>query len=245
MVKVEECPCCDSKEIENVFKFVEGFDFNICGCGACYAVERMTDEEQFEFYRSGAYRDKLAKLGDYGEEVKLQERRAEVIGAMADPFEIGSHLDIGCSMGELLKRVARGKDIKSVGVDPDPKWTKDVTNLYRSIDEVEGKFDLITMIEVLEHLNKPQEMLRKIKERMSPGGVLIVEVPNRRAYLVAFNYPQHVVAYDVGALGRLLVKCGFEVIAFDVHDYLHEGPLDLYIYMVATNDKELCKGRVK
>jgi SAM-dependent methyltransferase len=160
---------------------------------------------------------------------------------MVEPFKIDSHLDIGCSMGELLKKI--GARV-SIGVDPDPKWTKEVTALYRTIDEVQGRFDLITLIQVLEHLNKPQEMMQKVKERLSPGGVVLIEVPNRRAYMTAYNSPQHVVAYDMKSLARLVVYAGLEVVDIALHDYLHNGPLDLYLSVFATNNMDLCKLRV-
>ena len=241
METITVCPVCDGSVVERVYEFDRGFEFYLCKCGAALSP-RMGEEEQMEFYDSGEYRRKLGEKVTDEREIALQRARANVIYQQVSGFKYGSHLDIGCSTGELLRRIAegRGSKFKSVGVDPDPKWPGGVKELYRDIREVKGKFDLITMIQVLEHLNKPQDMMREIKERLSPGGLVVVEVPNRRCYMTAYDSPQHVVAYDLMSLGRLMVKAGLVVIDFVLQDYLHDGPLDLYISMLATNNVELC-----
>ncbi len=40
------------------------------------------------------------------------------------------------------------------------------------------KFDTIVLAHVLEHVDNPQTVLKKAKEHLAPGGVLIVDVPN-------------------------------------------------------------------
>jgi 2-polyprenyl-3-methyl-5-hydroxy-6-metoxy-1,4-benzoquinol methylase len=205
----------------------------------------MSEEEQREYYSSGEYREEIAKKIADDREIALQKARAMVVSKQVQGFRIESHLDVGCSTGELLRVIAegKGKKFRSIGVDPDPKWPGGVKRLYKDIREVKGKFDLITIIQVLEHLNKPQEMMREIKDRLSPGGLVVVEVPNRRCYLTAYDSPKHVVAYDLLSLGRLMVKAGLDVMDFALQDYLHDGPLDMYISMLVTNDRELCRER--
>lgn len=41
-----------------------------------------------------------------------------------------------------------------------------------------GSFDLVLMTEVIEHLEKPEEVLKKIIEILKPGGYLIISAPN-------------------------------------------------------------------
>jgi len=264
MEELLACPVCDSGKIVRVYEFdtgytddggkkikvydnEKGFEFRLCVCGAAYLSPRMIDEEQYEYYGSGTYRAQIAEKISDEREISLQKARAQVVSQQIKAFDIRSHLDVGCSTGELLRAVAdgKGKKFRSVGVDPDPKWPGEVKVLYKRIEEVEGKFDLITLIQVLEHLNKPQDMMNKIKDRLSPGGLVVVEVPNRRCYMTAYDAPKHVVAYDLLSLGRLMVKVGLVVVDFELQDYLHDGPLDMYISMLATNNKELCDKRCK
>jgi SAM-dependent methyltransferase len=242
---LSKCPVCGGDEGISVLEFKNRKKYIVCRCGCAYLNPRKTDAEISEYYSSGEYRKMTEEFIEDKSEVEHQERRAEIVSGMVDKFDIMSHLDIGCSTGTLLRRVEEGKGrgFVSAGVDPDPKWTKDVKVLYRSLEEVKGKYDLITMIHVLEHMNRPREVLEKVSKLLSPGGVLVIEVPNRRAYMVAFNSPQHVVAFDLASLGKLVMSTGYEILAHLLHGWLMNLPLDLYITIIATNDKAKCQDR--
>ena len=45
----------------------------------------------------------------------------------------------------------------------------------------DGPFDLITLTDVLEHLEEPRRCLAALAERLSPSGLLVVSTPNRRS----------------------------------------------------------------
>jgi 2-polyprenyl-6-hydroxyphenyl methylase/3-demethylubiquinone-9 3-methyltransferase len=45
----------------------------------------------------------------------------------------------------------------------------------------EGPYDLIALTDVLEHLEEPRACLRALRERLAPGGLLVVSTPNRRS----------------------------------------------------------------
>lgn len=82
-----------------------------------------------------------------------------------------------------------------------------------------GKFDLIVALEVLEHLVEPGKALRSIRERLKPGGTLLVTVPYkeiiRYSLCVHCNRKTpvnaHLHSFDRESLSALLVKYGFRV----------------------------------
>lgn len=45
-------------------------------------------------------------------------------------------------------------------------------------EELEEKYDLITMFHLLEHLIKPVELLEKVRKMLKPDGILVLELPN-------------------------------------------------------------------
>jgi len=47
---------------------------------------------------------------------------------------------------------------------------------------VQGKFDLVTSMEVIEHVADPQEFVQAISKRLAPSGLLILSTPNRTAW---------------------------------------------------------------
>ena len=46
------------------------------------------------------------------------------------------------------------------------------------IESVPGRFDLVTMVHVLEHVTGPAAFLRKVRQRLAPGGFVAIEVPD-------------------------------------------------------------------
>jgi len=101
-------------------------------------------------------------------------------------------LDVGCSDGKILKELSGLGYRKLYGVDIQ-EWAK--TSLtgtritYRDCDieneplPFTGKFDLIIISDVLEHMFSPQSVLYDLKKHLSPKGKIIFSVPNAGWFL--------------------------------------------------------------
>ena len=107
------------------------------------------------------------------------EKTANVPGTFPCPIGVTIDDDTrteGCEvfMGRLIKGVKNG---------PSPQWLQDrlratVGSAYEPPD---GTFELITLTDVLEHLEDPRACLRALRERLAPGGLLVISTPNRRS----------------------------------------------------------------
>lgn len=89
-------------------------------------------------------------------------------------------LDFGCGWGKFLEVCAQfGFD--GVGVDrSNPRAQGANVRIYPSLEAIgeHPKFHVITLFEVLEHLDEPSETLSALAKVIVPGGLLILETPD-------------------------------------------------------------------
>ncbi|UKJ07857.1 class I SAM-dependent methyltransferase [Solitalea lacus] len=115
----------------------------------------------------------------------------------------GALLDIGCGTGAFLS-VCKQAGWKVKGVEPGAKASalakeKVQESIYPSLFDAElngQKFDVITMWHVLEHMPDLNATIERLKELLTPTGVLIIAVPNYNSY-DALHYGKYWAAYDV------------------------------------------------
>ena len=105
------------------------------------------------------------------------------------PLEGKTALDVGCGAGLLCEPLAR-LGAKVTGVDAAPELIaaarahaegQGLAIDYRSsgVEDVTGQFDLVTAMEVIEHVASPEQFLGDLAARLAPGGLLILSTPNR------------------------------------------------------------------
>jgi SAM-dependent methyltransferase len=133
----------------------------------------------------------------------------------------GRLLDLGCGSGGFLQRASEaGWDV--VGVEPDPAAAEVArrfshVDVYASLDNVSGLFDMITMAHVVEHLHDPRAVIADCYNRLRPGGHLWIATPNISGvghHLYGNSWqpletPRHLVMPSPEALLSLLRDVGF------------------------------------
>jgi len=96
-------------------------------------------------------------------------------------------LDVGCGAGGLTVAINTGKNNVVHCVEPDPERAaaareRGLSVVSGAFDEAftatAGLFDAILFGDVLEHLADPAGMLALARRCLTPGGVIIVSVPN-------------------------------------------------------------------
>jgi len=139
-------------------------------------------------------------------------------------------VDLGCGEGITLeKMVARFKAGSIVGVDVIPENVAICLdhnlpvrqgNLY-DLDLADGSVDAVTLMEVIEHLERPEAAVRQIHRILKPGGKLVIVFPNdaivKVARLLTLKFkeaaydPGHTRQWTPGDMRLLLNGAGFTV----------------------------------
>ena len=124
------------------------------------------------------------------------------------------HLDIGSSTGSFLKVMQDAYGCESVGVEPGDNFRK-YSNEHgikavANISEVEGKFDFISMCQVLEHITKPMEHLAIVRNLLEDDGYLLIDVPYMMPAL------SHPLLFNEDTLEKMLTRAGFEIYSYGI-----------------------------
>jgi 2-polyprenyl-6-hydroxyphenyl methylase / 3-demethylubiquinone-9 3-methyltransferase len=98
-------------------------------------------------------------------------------------------LDVGCGAGLMCEPLARlgaqvtGVDAapENVAVAQDHAVGQGLSIDYLCVDvaALEGQFDLVTSMEVVEHVSDPAAFVSALAMRLAPGGLMILSTPNR------------------------------------------------------------------
>ena len=108
------------------------------------------------------------------------------------PLTGRSALDVGCGAGLLCEPLAR-LGARVTGVDAAPENIAaardhaagsglDIDYRAGELDTLGlGRFDLVTCLEVIEHVADKPAFLAQLADRLAPGGLMILSTPNRTA----------------------------------------------------------------
>ncbi|PWG03000.1 bifunctional 2-polyprenyl-6-hydroxyphenol methylase/3-demethylubiquinol 3-O-methyltransferase UbiG [Sphingosinicella humi] len=98
-------------------------------------------------------------------------------------------LDVGCGAGLLAEPLARlGAEMTAIDAAPETIAAarhhaagQGLAIDYRvgGVETLEGAFDLVTSMEVIEHVTDPRAFVAGLTDRLAPEGLLILSTPNR------------------------------------------------------------------
>lgn len=199
--KLRTCDICENDRFEPL-KVGDRFGLPIvtAKCENCSLI--MTNPgptEQFlrNFYSGSSYRG-LYKGQIFKKDLEF-DNAAEKAAVNLDHFRqlveqfnilrAGKLLDYGCAVGRSMAEIKNAFPQSEVfgieaGADTRAIAEKVLKHVWASIDEIDPgySFELITVFHVLEHLYSPKLFLSETRKLLSPGGIMVVEVPNFELY---------------------------------------------------------------
>ena len=137
------------------------------------------------------------------------------------------YLDIGCAAG-LAVRIFEKCGWRTEGIDIDQKAisfgrSKGLNLRIGSIDSLQAlnnRYHVITLIDVIEHVGDPTELVQKIYQLVAPGGLFVVKTPSADSLPHHFlgnrwlEASEHLHFFSRTTLSRLLEDVGFHIQAF-------------------------------
>ncbi len=202
------------------------------GCGLVYLNPRP-DVSEFERIYPPSYHAFDFSEKDFGVVYKIRSRleAKRLLSFCKDLRADARILDVGCGDGfhlKLLKQYGE-KSWTLEGIDFDERAVRMAEKAglkihHGSIEDLnlpENSFDLAFMIQTVEHLEKPVEILSAVRNVLKRGGQLVIVTDNtdafdfkifKNGYWGGYHFPRHWNLFNRKSLGRLAEKVGFEIV---------------------------------
>lgn len=234
--KVHKCFMCGSEldktkivyKKEPSKKYKQIFDKNgveihttnvICRCGLTQVYDAMTEESVDLYYKSPT-----VGKSEYRKMFELSPAQAHdhLIGALKfihlcmgrdyKMINFRSFLEIGGANVDSWDTIKNVFPFITECYSYDPGIMKNHPNILDDLGN--QKFDIITIINTLEHMYNPKEVLLNLRDNMNEDSRIIIAVPNLinsalHTTMDAWFSAAHLYHFEMDSLLNLVLSCGF------------------------------------
>lgn len=194
-----------------------------CGSVQVSNLEHVFDIKSYEYYKERLQLDKTELYNSITSKRYFNLLKEFEFARMNNRL-----LDIGCGEGHFLYEAKKmGWQVKGIEKSPYAvticrKFNLEVADSdFLDLELDSNQFDIITMIEVIEHLVQPWEYLCKIKSILREGGLLYLTTPNFNCltrYLFGSKWSkinkEHLFYFSPPILKNLILQCNFKILYF-------------------------------
>jgi len=228
VIERSACAVCGGSDLR---RFAELGHRRVVTCAACgYLFADRFDEAELE----RAYvEDYYASKDDQRIESWVAENRG-IWNGLCETLERHAPapetlLDVGAGTGGfLLEYHRRNPKVALSAIESSTNARQSLSERLPSVQFLDddayhlsngaARFDVVTLLQTLEHMVDPAAVCAEIRQALRPGGMLLVTVPNRRSYAVmmkgtaepeCFGNPTHLQFFEKKTLERVLGQAGF------------------------------------
>lgn len=206
-------------------------------CRACRLGQRHPLQDEGDYARLYA-----TAAADVWVSTGLRADQTRVLQAILDARGGAQVLDVGCYDGALLDALPPGYE--RYGIEPSAAAAqrargRGVNVLGASLDALAAGsaalpgdgFDLITAVDVIEHVADPADTLARMAALLAPGGLLLVSTGNLDAAAWRWagarywycSFPEHISFASEPWARQVAPRCGLELTAFQPFRYYGDG----------------------
>lgn len=251
------CGCQEKKFVFDSFNThgrhiidkIETFKIVQCqNCTSFYIDNLVVDEAYYaKYYQLGYYqigvnpKGFIAKTLDAMARRSIRKKEDHIIAHLPKSNHPYKLLDVGCGDGTFLERLNKNR-FEGTGVEINPEGYEICNKKglvvhnsdIKTIDFGDKKFDVITLWNVLEHVDNPRELTAFLLPLLSKNGVLVLQVPNANSlgfklgkqYWFHLDSPRHLVHFNKTSIKKLCDLTGFELVTV-INEY-YDYPQDLF-----------------
>jgi 2-polyprenyl-3-methyl-5-hydroxy-6-metoxy-1,4-benzoquinol methylase len=225
-----------------------------------------TSEELLEMYKNSSHQQEKTRPKNYQDSYNKKElNHINLINELylnsiykARPKfkeNFGTLLEVGAGEGFMLNKAKlHGWEIKGVDFSnfAIKKFNSDLEkymdfgdayNILSNYNKLGKKFDVIVLLNILEHVIDPRKLLTQVKELLNIGGVILITVPNDFSELqlkaLELEYlkekfwvspPEHLHYFNTKNISLFMQELNFNVI-----DMFSSFPIDFFLFHPGSN----------
>jgi 2-polyprenyl-3-methyl-5-hydroxy-6-metoxy-1,4-benzoquinol methylase len=222
------CVSCGAGSLRQALKIDDAFSLVRCeDCGLVATFPPVSSTEIGRYYPASYYGDNNRRFNALLEGLIpfFRNRRARAIEKFVPKGRI---LDVGCGRG-ILPALMRERGWEAHGLEfseTSARHARDELRLpvfvgdFLGSSYADSSFDTVVLWHVLEHVPDPVATIRRARQILKPGGLLVIAVPNFESLQARFagrhwfhlDVPRHYHHFGLAVLRRLLTSNGFSIL---------------------------------
>jgi len=247
-IKILSCPVCEKTDIDEYLTTKDYFftreSFTLSKCAKCnFVFTNPIPADLGKYYETEDYLSHNTKSGGIISNIYSAIRNMNIMrkyNLVIHYCTNGSILDIGCGTGDLL-RSFKNHGWETTGIEPNKKareiaqkqndvkvFTEEKLNEFE-----DGKFDVVSMWHVLEHVEDINERMKQVSRLTSTHGTMIFALPNLNSpdakkyghYWSGLDVPRHLYHFTQETFEKLATKHGLKLV--------HAEPMKFDAYYVS------------
>jgi len=238
--------------------------YAIYACPSCglKATRLPEDYETFvqKFYNREYYNGEPSRAAytSYRDDKPfIEKNHQKILNHIARYKKNGKLLDVGCAMGYLVK-LALGRGYDAYGFDPSSYAVGEgkrlkldgrlTTGTIQGVSYAPGTFDIVTMLDVIEHVPDPADDIGIAAKLLKASGFLVIATGDTDSFFAGvlrrrwtfYSPPQHLFFFNRKTLGSILLSRGFRVIeTFRIGKWVS---LQYLLHLARTNGESRIAG---
>lgn len=227
------CPACNVEQSRFMFN-KNGFSYKKCtGCNMLYMSPRPTEKILAQFYANSPnykyFNDFIFPASKETRRTKIFIPRVKKVINYCNKHGVdyGKILEIGAAHGIFCEEMVKCNIFSEVvGMEASDSLYEHASQIgfrvYNGILEeleINEKFNVVALFEVIEHTTNPRKFLDKVFSLVEKNGLLVMSFPNYDGFDIAtleMNSDsidhEHLNYFNEKAIGIILEKSGFSVL---------------------------------
>ena len=235
---INDCPICSSTSSKIVLRDSK---FKLYRCSYCITTwisPRLDSSHLAELYQEEYWKSNDPSLKGYANYfaekslyIKTFTKRWKMMRSYIPNKKTYDILDIGCSNGVFLEVVDKHISINGMGIDISKSVIDEASSKIKKpnlvfenirIEELNTnkKFDIITMWDVIEHVEHPVDVLNKVYSLLKRDGIIVFETQNINSILAKisgkkwhhYKHNEHIYHFNRKSIKNILDKSRFSIL---------------------------------